>query len=524
MKKKIVCASCVGAMGLLLLTGGLLVVIFFSDLVTKVIHRELAFRNGSESFENWRAPPVEPVNSVYFFNVTNGEAVMANGSMPILQEVGPYVYRQTLEKYVVSWHNNNTLTYQPGSNMSFAPELSSGSEDDVIVSLNVPMMSAVYRMQHGSRIMRLALSSMFTKILKVKPLMNYTVRDLIWGYEDPLIKLAKDIMPPGESPDLEKFGYFVTRLGRQKVNMTVYTGVDNIYKRATYDNVNGARDIPFWREEGSCKAFRGTDGSVFSPDFTQSDTVWIYLSDMCRSLPLVFEKEIEREGVSTFRFTPPESAFGDPDTYPENRCYCLTSPKCPPKGVFNISVCQFGSPVMLSWPHFYMGDPRLREVVKGLSPDKEKHQFYFDINPKLGVAMQVMARFQINLATVGLWDIEPTRYMPNITFPVLWMQTGIQKLPDHLLDVVHQAVHTPEIAEAAMSYGLFILGAVLIFAMGAYVIKRKLTIWKKTRAVSPTKAEMNGKSETNGHSTDLPETIVKNGKKVAENGSKDVAV
>ena len=65
-------------------------------------------------------------------------------------------------------------------------------------------------MQHGSRIMRLALSSMFTKILKVRPLMNYTVRDLIWGYEDPLIKLAKDIMPPGESPDLEKFGYFIT--------------------------------------------------------------------------------------------------------------------------------------------------------------------------------------------------------------------------------------------------------------------------------------------------------------------------
>ena len=132
------------------------------------------------------------------------------------------------------------------------------------------------------------------------------------------------------------------RLGRQNVNMTVYTGVDNIYKRATYDNVNGAKEIPFWRKEGSCKAYRGTDGSVFPPDFTKSDTLWIYLGEMCRSLPLVYEKEVEREGLTALRFTPPESAFGDPDTYPENRCYCLTSPKCPPKGVFNISVCQFG--------------------------------------------------------------------------------------------------------------------------------------------------------------------------------------
>ena len=39
------------------------------------------------------------------------------------------------------------------------------------------------------------------------------------------------------------------------------------------------------------------------------------------------------------------------------------------------------SPVYVSWPHFMYGDPELRRGVEGLSPDAEKHEFFFDIEP-----------------------------------------------------------------------------------------------------------------------------------------------
>lgn len=40
------------------------------------------------------------------------------------------------------------------------------------------------------------------------------------------------------------------------------------------------------------------------------------------------------------------------------------------------------SPVLLSFPHFYMGDPRLREAVHGMDePDAERHEFYIDVQP-----------------------------------------------------------------------------------------------------------------------------------------------
>lgn len=40
------------------------------------------------------------------------------------------------------------------------------------------------------------------------------------------------------------------------------------------------------------------------------------------------------------------------------------------------------SPVLLSFPHFYMGDPRLREAVNGMdAPDPDRHEFYIDVQP-----------------------------------------------------------------------------------------------------------------------------------------------
>jgi len=35
---------------------------------------------------------------------------------------------------------------------------------------------------------------------------------------------------------------------------------------------------------------------------------------------------------------------------------------------------------MVSFPHFYLGDPRLLEEVEGLKPDPEKHDFYLDVH------------------------------------------------------------------------------------------------------------------------------------------------
>ena len=66
---------------------------------------------------------------------------------------------------------------------------------------------------------------------------------------------------------------------------------------------------------------------------------------------LVFQKEVVSQDVPGYRFVPPEDVFS-PDN-PENKCFCVSEPCNVPKGLFNMSACQFDSPTLISWPHFF---------------------------------------------------------------------------------------------------------------------------------------------------------------------------
>lgn len=54
--------------------------------------QQIVLRNGSQAFGWWAKPPVEPTIKVYIYNVTNADEFLNNGSKPIVEELGPYVY------------------------------------------------------------------------------------------------------------------------------------------------------------------------------------------------------------------------------------------------------------------------------------------------------------------------------------------------------------------------------------------------------------------------------------------------
>ena len=119
---------------------------------------------------------------------------------------------------------------------------------------------------------------------------------------------------------------------------------------------------------------------------------------------------MEHNGLTSYRFIPPENAMGshtDPDpkrNNPDNACFCLKEEgfSCFKSGVFNMEPCKrtddlpLGAPIALSYPHFYQADPSYLAAVEGLSPDKEKHQFYVDVAPDFGFPLAIRPRFQLN--------------------------------------------------------------------------------------------------------------------------------
>ncbi|XP_050066463.1 scavenger receptor class B member 1-like [Aphis gossypii] len=492
------------AIAVALLVGGLLVVAFFTAAVELVIDDQITLRPGSQTFEMWRKPPVRPLLKVYVYNVTNADEflnVVAPGEVrekPILDELGPFVYVETWEKVNLTFHDNGTLTYNQQKVYRFDPEQSVGSEDDVVVVPNIPMLSATSQSKHAARFLRLAMASIMD-ILKVKPFVEVSVGQLLWGYEDPLLKLAKDVVPKEQKLPYEEFGLMYGKNGTSRDNMTVFTGATDIRLFAALDKFNGRTHLPHWTTDSCNRMSGGSDGSLFPPRIQPDTVLHVFDKDMCRKLPLVFKKQVEgKGGVKAYRFGPDHRAFADPDHEPENKCYCpsLNSPsanstssssssttsmpmmstktnfpQCAPHGTFNVSLCQYDSPVLLSFPHFYMGDPRLREAVLGMDePDADRHEFYIDVQPEMGVAMRARARVQINLAVSQVVDIKQVATFPDIVFPIIWFEEGIDELPDNVIQLLKLATQTPPVAKAALQYALFASGAVLLLlALGCLV-------------------------------------------------------
>ncbi|GLG93834.1 Protein peste [Gryllus bimaculatus] len=394
----------------------------------------------------------------------------------------------------------------------------------MVVVPNIPMLSATSQSKHAARFLRLAMASIMD-ILKVKPFVEVSVGQLLWGYEDPLIKLAKDVVPNDQKLPYEQFGllYGLQKLamragvrdaaqllavvplkqlaatlasavaaaaavavsllnaglesqarhknGTSKDRVTIFTGASDITRYGLIDRFNGNSSLTHWKTP-ACNRLDGSDGSIFPPHIKKSDTIYVYDKDLCRILPLVFESEVETAGgVPGYRFTPPLDVFGDTTENPENECFCPGGPPCAPSGFFNVSLCQYDSPVLLSFPHFYLAPERYRLAVEGISPPKkEDHQFFLDVQPQMGVSLRARARVQINLAVSQVVDIKQVATFPDIIFPIMWFEDGINELPTEVTSLLSLATRAPPIARAAISYGLFAVGALLLLmAVGCLV-------------------------------------------------------
>ncbi|XP_047038943.1 scavenger receptor class B member 1 [Helicoverpa zea] len=446
------------ASAVVLLLLGIICAIFFGSWVRLFIDHELVLRPGSMTFEWWAHPPVRPFVRVYVYNVTNADEFLNNGSKPVLDELGPYVYSEEWEKVNITDNENGTLSFHYKRTYTFQPELSKGLDDDAVVVPNIPMLSATSQSKHAARFLRLAMASIMD-ILKIKPFVEVSVGQLLWGYEDPLLKLAKDVVPKEQKLPYEEFGLFYGKNGTSPDVVTMFTGSDDMSNYGIISRYNMRDKLQHWTTD-QCNSIAGSDGSIFPPHISMNDTLAVYDKDLCRLLPLRFLEEVTSAGIQGYRFTPPEDVFSNDD---HNRCFCPAGPPCAPNGLFNVSLCQYDSPIMLSFPHFYLADPMLREQVEGISPpEPEKHRLFIDVQPEMGIAMRARARIQINLAVSQVVDIKQVANFPDIVFPILWFEEGIDELPEQVTSLLRLATKVPTVARAALGWGLSALGILLL--------------------------------------------------------------
>ncbi|XP_072365874.1 scavenger receptor class B member 1 isoform X2 [Scyliorhinus torazame] len=413
----------------------------------------------------WRDIPVPFYMSLYFFEVKNPQEIL-RGEKPVLEQRGPYVYREYRQKSNITFHNNYTVSYREYRHYHFCPEQSAGNETDQIVLPNMLALGAALMVED----LPFALKLIFSTALKTfneTPFIKKSVKEILWGYDDPLVDFLNRVLP-GILPFKGKFGLFVEMNNSNTGLFTVYTGANDITKVHLVDNWNGIKEVNYWHSE-QCNMINGTAGEMWPPFMTPSDTLTFYSPDLCRSLDLVYQQSGWTFDIPSFRYVAPKTMFANGTGYPPNEGFC----PCRESGVLNVSTCRYNSQVFVSQPHFYNADPALREAVDGLEPNENDHALFIDIHPLTGIPLNVSIKFQLNMFVKAVRGIMETGNIQPVLLPLLWFdETGyIDGPPLHIF--YKYLVLVPIICEY-LQYFLMILGILFILiAVILEIVSRK---------------------------------------------------
>ncbi|XP_045922588.1 lysosome membrane protein 2-like isoform X1 [Micropterus dolomieu] len=398
---------------------GLVVAQVFRTIMHNRLKKEIVLVEGSRVFESWKTPPPPVYMEFFFFNVTNVNDFL-KGAKPEVKQVGPYTYREYRYKDNVSMlENNETVSAYNTKSFVFLREKSVGDPAvDNITTVNIPAWAVMTKVK-GS-FFRSSMVSIWMNAVGSGIFTTHTVDELLWGYEDPLL-----VRVSSTNPEVEKvFGLMYKKNGSNDGEFVYHTGVQNYLDYGRVKTWKGESKLTFWTSNQS-NSINGSDGSAFHPLLKKDERIYIFTPDLCRSIYMEFEKDVEVKGIPAYRFTPPRSVLASKEENPANEGFCVSRDECLGTGVLKVSPCRRGAPVVASFPHFYLADSKYVAAIEGMSPHRKHHQTFLDLNPTTGVIVRASKRAQINVLLSRISGFPATRGLNNTIFPVMFLNESV---------------------------------------------------------------------------------------------------
>ncbi|RNA35695.1 lysosome membrane 2-like [Brachionus plicatilis] len=402
--------------GLGLIATAVITYFFSQSMVKKKIHENVIIQNNSSAYKFWSDPPAAIYRKYYLFDVKNPHEI-EKGEKPQLEQKGPYVYTEKWEKRHVEFLGPNEIRFTPVVSLKFEPSLSAGLETDKITFLNIPAVGMIEQTARsrfkelGPALVNALLAFLGTKLFETK-----TAGELISGYKDPLMELAKTFLPNIIKDD--KFSLLNGENGTEWQNYTMMTGYDsaeNVGKIISWKNVE---KLNFWHTD-SANLINGTDGTFYPPFLSRNKKIYSFNPDMCRSYHLSYLKDNTIGGVSTYDFHLTPNIFYEL----ENEGFC--EGPCLGNGVLNISNCYGGVSGFISQPHFLNADPKFREGLSGLNPNQSIHDFLLHFEPTTSVPLGGNIRLQISFYLLQNDKINLVKNVKPVLFPVVWFDEDL---------------------------------------------------------------------------------------------------
>jgi len=364
------CIIATGILGCLFITLGLVVLILGPSLLSSSILASMSLSPGSARLDSWLVPPVDAHMTAYAFNLTNPEQVM-QGEKPVLQEVGPFVYKAVTVKdsQEPGTGHSNIKFDASGSTITYRPRkfyyLVSGSPDTTFITVpNIPFLTGLSGIRNQSSLMKGMAAQVILSTGLGKPFINVSVSGLLWGYRDelPCFKLPRpEECPPSEGeinifdedeeedweddwkrrkrsttneeiPSHEElrglnfsliekekggfvdckceWGLFRDRNVTLRKPVTIHHGMVNIAKKGWVEKFDNKTNFEWWEKGSACDQVGGHDGPTFPPVIEMSQEMEMFISLMCRKISLQYEKHTSHSGLLSYRFVPPANSLG----------------------------------------------------------------------------------------------------------------------------------------------------------------------------------------------------------------------
>ncbi|XP_050417376.1 platelet glycoprotein 4 [Patella vulgata] len=470
-RKSTIGTVCCGVLGLVFLIVGLAMIPVFKNLIKKKIKDNIPIARHSETFEDFITPPAPIYFQIWVFDVVNHLEVIKDGAKPYLYQKGPYTYREERLKVNVTFHDNNTVSYRENRWFVFEEELSAGPQSDNFTTVNIPvaLIDNLIKNEYG---WIQDLVELLFQVTAEDVFITLSVEDLMWGYEDHLLRRAAEILANFNITFDDHFGLFKGQNGTDDGLYTVFTGKGDSSKHGVINEWNKMKTLPYWTS-ATAAMINGSDGTMYPPFLDQDKPIYVFSSDVCRSLNLVYKYDYDLKDIKVYRFVAPPSLFENSTANPANKGFCTKAEGCLPSGVVDVSACRSSAPIVLSQPHFLAADPSIINSVIGLHPNTEEHQTVLDVEPMTGTTMNAAKKLQINIHIMNVSHIVDTTKVKSMFLPVLWLNESAvidNKSAGKFKDKVQQPVKITQ----AIQFGLITVGVFVLVCALAFVGKKML--------------------------------------------------
>ncbi|XP_072171246.1 lysosome membrane protein 2-like [Diadema setosum] len=471
-KTKTCLLATIGVVGAIIAAIGGALLHFYPVIFDELLLEKTRLVKGTMGYANWKNPPADIHLDFYVWHLENPLEV-EKGHKPNVSQRGPYTYRESREKVDVVKHDNGTLSYVQPLSFVVDPDSEYDPMADNITTLNIPLLTVIDQLQFMPELVQYLfneLAELFIKHIHS----THTVHDFIWGYFSPLLAVAK-ILKPDKVPK-DHFGIYVDRNNSNDGVYTVFDGVKDHTKTSSINTWKGMDSLPYWTTKYG-NMLNGTDGTYFGQLLSKEDSLYIFVSDICRSVKTTFHKETVTRDNPTWRFTVPSSVFQNVSANPDNVAFCTPDEThCLPGGLLNISLCQFGAPIYFSLPHFLHADPEVLEMVNGVHPDRDLHETFIDVEPYTGAPLNISKRSQINTHLRPYHFIDFYRHVPEAYVPLVWMNERSEVTKEAAQQIRNQL-------RAPLAVGKYVPWSAL--ALGLFVVLLAVVclgcLWRKDK-------------------------------------------